>query len=72
MTNDFEIAIKSARVNIYNPESGNSYTVLLNDNDIQCDCKSFEFCIEPKGCKHIAYILEKFRGLLPDKVDEEI
>ena len=67
--NKFSVVLKSGRFNIYNPDSGNSYTVLIHDDEVQCDCKSFEFCIEPKSCKHIRFIEEKIEGLQPIEVE---
>jgi len=67
---DFTVILKSGRFNIYNPDSGNSYTVLLHDDEVQCDCKSYEFCIEPKSCKHIRFILDEIVNLTPDELEE--
>ena len=65
MENDFNVVLKSGRFNIFNNDSGNSYTVLVHDDEVQCDCKSFEFCVEPKSCKHIRFIEEQIDELLP-------
>ena len=67
---DFDCVMKSARVNVFNNESGNSYTVLLHDDEVHCDCKSYQFCIEPKTCKHIKYILNKLDNVSLSIEDE--
>ena len=70
---DFDCVMKSARVNVFNSESGNSYTVLLHDDEVHCDCKSYQFCIEPKICKHIKYILKKLDDVelsIEDELEE--
>lgn len=66
MDNNFSVTLKSGRFNIYNKDNGNSYTVLIHDDEVQCDCKSYEFCIEPKSCKHIRFIEDKLDELIPN------
>lgn len=51
--NNFDIKLSSAKFNVYNNDSGNSYTVNKYKDLWSCDCKAFHFCIEPKSCKHI-------------------
>lgn len=68
---DFSIKIKSARVNVYNNDNGNSYTVIKHDDIWVCDCKAYQFCIEPKTCKHIAEVEESIQDYIPSGDDDE-
>jgi len=68
---EFHVKIKSARFNIYNSGSGNSYTVIKHNDLWNCDCKSFQFCIEPATCKHIDEIKNDLEELVPDYDSEE-
>lgn len=69
--NDFDVKIKSARLNVYNNDSGNSYTVIKHDDIWICDCKSYQFCVEPKTCKHIEDVQDRLDGMIPEYEEEE-
>ena len=69
--NNFSIKLKSARFNVYNQDSGNSYTVTKHDDWWVCDCKSYLFCIEPKTCKHIEQCKEDMEYLIAQYDEEE-
>jgi len=61
-----DMKLQSARVNVYNNENGNSYTVVKHDDLWICDCESFKFCIEPKSCKHIERVTGMLWEIIPD------
>jgi len=69
--NDFDLKIQSARINIYNNESGNSYSVTKYGATWDCTCKAYQFCIEPKTCKHIEEVKNVLDNIVPDYDDDE-
>jgi hypothetical protein len=61
----FNTKVQSATFNIYNKDSGNSYTVIKWQDYWHCDCKSYLFCVEPKSCKHIDEVRDVMFDLIP-------
>jgi|APSaa5957512535_1039671.scaffolds.fasta_scaffold67327_2 hypothetical protein len=70
MVNDFSIKIQSARINVYNKDNGNSYTVTKYEDIWVCDCKSYQFCVEPQSCKHIEEVITSIDTYI--MTDEEV